>query len=440
MRDAEKLDQFVVLEPRELVPGALAVLVRESRLPEIHEFQTEQKERVWRVRAVISDGIPLTGDGNDAVARQYHHNFFLNENPISIYLHAGGRNAVYYDLAADVNGHLESIEVQVKCALPDNALLLARKPINELLDAFVRSTPLPLLVQRLELLSPNDSSVLAYELVLPCRSAVRFGPMGGILQRAPFAPYDALYREAITSGSPYYRLLCAWKVYEGIGRIRKFLREKAEQFGVQERLPPDPAVDREELLRLGFRPEFLEGMRTANDLFGRLTEMRDSIAHFLIDSDAGESQVYLADGTQLRIYSTAAAALLLYAHRMIEVLRQYYARNLEQHLMRGMLLPMPANREMFIVQAKDYGLDEGAKARSVFKVRYDFVVTGNQVRVTRNGEPIDSTFSTREQDTADRPSALHKFLVTIGRSRVDAHMVCAEIEKGNSVNGVIGNE
>jgi len=104
-----------------------------------------------------------------------------------------------------------------------------------------------------------------------------------------------------------------------MGRIRQFLREKSNEFGVQERLPPDPPLDREELLRLGLRPDFLEEMRTANDLFGRLKEMRDAIAHFLIEGDTGESQVYLADGAQLRIYSTAAAALLLYAHRMIEV-------------------------------------------------------------------------------------------------------------------------
>jgi hypothetical protein len=209
----------------------------------------------------------------------------------------------------------------------------------------------------LELLSPADGSVLAYELILPCRSGVRLGPLGGMHQRPIFAAYDALYREAITSGSPYYRLLCAWKVYEGIGRIRRFLRERAEEVGVEERLPPDPAVDREELLRLGFRPEFLEGIRTANDLFGQLTEMRNGIAHFLFESDAGESQVYLADGVQLRIYSTAGSALLLYAHRMLEVLRQYYARNLEGRLMRGMMLPMPATRDLFVVRARDYGLE-----------------------------------------------------------------------------------
>ena len=357
MGDQERLDRFVLIVPQEPVPGTLAVLARESKIGEIRELEAARRQRIWRVRAVISDNIPLCGDGDDAVGRPTHHSFFLNENPISIYLHAGGRNAAYYDLAGDENGHLEYIEVRVESALPDNALLLARKPINALLDAFARNSPMPLVVQRLELLSPTDGTVLAYELILTCRDAVRFGPMGGILQRPIFAPYDALYREAITSSSPYYRLLCAWKVYEGIGRIRQFLREKATEFGVLERLPPDPAVDRDELSRLGLQPEFLEEIRTANDLFGRATEMRHGIAHFLFEADAGESQVYLADGSQLRIYSIVGSALLLYAHRMIEVLRQYYARNLEGRLMRGMMLPMPANRDMFMVRAGDYGME-----------------------------------------------------------------------------------
>jgi hypothetical protein len=357
MGDAERPPRFVLVEPREPVPGTLAVLARENRIHEIQELQAERRSRIWRIKAVISDSVPLCGDGKDVVARPASHSFFLNENPISIYLHAGGNNAVYYDLVGDENAHLQSIEVRVESAIPDNALLLARKPINALLDAFARNSPMPLAVQRLELLSPRDGNVLAYELILPCREGIRLGPLGGILQRPIFAPYDALYREAITSSSPYYRLLCAWKVYEGIGRIRRFLREKSDEFGIQERLPADPPVDRDELMRLGFRSESLEGIRTANDLFGRLTEMRNGIAHFLFETDAGESQVYLADGSQLRIYSTAASALLLYAHRMLEVLQQYYARNLERRLMRGMVLPGTENRDMFVVRAGDYGLE-----------------------------------------------------------------------------------
>jgi hypothetical protein len=357
MGDAERPDPLVLVSPREPVPGILAILARRSRLQEIHNLQAERRQRIWRVRGVVSDSVPLSGDGDAAITREAHSQFFLNQNPISIYLHAGGRNAVYYDLIGDAQNRLQFIEVQVESALPDNALLLARKPINALLDVFVRQNSMPLLTQRLELLSPADGSVLAYELVLPCRQGIAFGPLGGMLQRSIFAPYDALYREAITSTSPYYRLLCAWKVYDGIGRIRRFMREKAEEFGIQERLPPDPAIDRDELARLGFMPDFLDRLRTANDLFGQLTEMRNGIAHFLFRNDAGEGHVYLADGSQLRIYSIAASALLLYAERMLSVLRDYYNRNLEMRLMRGMMLPMPQDRGMFIVRARDAGID-----------------------------------------------------------------------------------
>jgi hypothetical protein len=357
MENADKADPLVLLSPQEPLPCTLAILARRSKLPEIQGLQLERRQRIWRVRGVVSDSVPLSGDGDAAIAREADSQFFLNQNPISIYLHAGGRSAVYYDLIGDAQNRLQFIEVQVESALPDNALLLAHKPINALLDVFVRLKSMPLLAQRLELLSPADQSVLAYEMVLPCRQGISFGPMGGLMQRSIFAPYDALYREAITSSSPYYRLLCAWKVYDGIGRIRRFMREKAEEFGIQERLPPDPPVDRDELTRLGFTPDFLDRVRTANDIFGQLTEMRNGIAHFLFRSGAGEGHVYLADGIQLRIYSTAASALLLYAERMLSVLRDYYNRNLEARLMKGMILPMPQNRAMFIVRARDAGVE-----------------------------------------------------------------------------------
>lgn len=75
-----------------------------------------------------------------------------------------------------------------------------------------------------------------------------------------------------------------------------------------------------------------------------------------------------------------------------------------------------------------------------YGIRYDFTVSGNQVNVTRNGQPIETTFSTTEKDTASSPSALHRFLVSIGRPHPDAHMVCEAIEKGQSVSSVFGNK
>jgi hypothetical protein len=85
-----------------------------------------------------------------------------SENPLWIYLHAGGRKAVYYGLFNDAKGRLDYITVKVQSALPSNALLLARGPINALLDVMVRNYPMPLLIQRLDLMSPTVGDVLLW--------------------------------------------------------------------------------------------------------------------------------------------------------------------------------------------------------------------------------------------------------------------------------------
>lgn len=46
-------------------------------------------------------------------------------------------------------------------------------------------------------------------------------------------PIYALYREATNSSSPYYKLLCLYKIMEGLlTGLRKFLRKKAESMGI----------------------------------------------------------------------------------------------------------------------------------------------------------------------------------------------------------------
>jgi hypothetical protein len=75
-----------------------------------------------------------------------------------------------------------------------------------------------------------------------------------------------------------------------------------------------------------------------------------------------------------------------------------------------------------------------------YNVRYDFAVSEAEVKVTRAGQPVNLTFSITEKDTKDSASALHKYLESIGRSRVDAHMVYEAVEKGQTVHGVMGNK
>ena len=70
------------------------------------------------------------------------------------------------------------------------------------------------------------------------------------------------------------------------------------------------------------------------------------------------------------------------------------------------------------------------------KTRYDLDVTGSDVRVLREGEPISQVFSIADKDLPQAPSQLHEFLEDVGLSRVDAHMICRYIEEGSSIQGV----
>jgi hypothetical protein len=200
-------DANMLIFPGEPTPGALGVFVRHDRLNELRELEVEKQNRVWEVRGLISDHVPLAGDAVAALERGSYHLFHLKENPLWIYLHSGGRNAIYYQLVGDAEGKLSHIAVSVESRFPSNALLLARRPLNALLDVFSSDSGMPLLLQRLELMSPRDGGILLTEMLLPHRGGVVLGPLGGILQAVPFAPYDALYREALTTSSPFYRLL-----------------------------------------------------------------------------------------------------------------------------------------------------------------------------------------------------------------------------------------
>jgi len=345
--------------PREPTPGALGVFAKNEKLDEVRELQAERRERVWEVRGILSDHIPLAGGAESSMARGSYHFFYLNESPLRIYLHSGGRNAVYYELVsepADPENRLKHIAVSVESRLPSNALMLARRPINALLDVFTRDWNMPLLIQRLELISPRDGTVLLTQMLVPHRGGIRLGPLGGIWQAVPFAPYDALYREALTTSSPFYRLLCAWKIYEGAQRLRRWIREQCEQRHITTRMPPDPAIDRDELIRMGFAHDFVGEIKHAGELFERLADARHAIAHFLIEREEGDSHVYVADGVQLEFYAIGSAGLLRYAHRLLEDLRLFCVQH--QLIARGpAILPLPENRDQFIVRARDHGLE-----------------------------------------------------------------------------------
>lgn len=54
--------RIAIVHPGEPMSGALAVAVREDRLNEVGALEGERARRIWRVRGIISDTIPLGGD------------------------------------------------------------------------------------------------------------------------------------------------------------------------------------------------------------------------------------------------------------------------------------------------------------------------------------------------------------------------------------------
>jgi hypothetical protein len=116
-------DANILVSPAEPSPGALGAFAKYAKLEQIRRLELERQLRVWEVNAVISDHVPLAGDAAAALSRDSYHLLYLNENPLWIYLHSGGRNAVYYGLFGDGEGKLKHIAVKVESRLPSNALV-----------------------------------------------------------------------------------------------------------------------------------------------------------------------------------------------------------------------------------------------------------------------------------------------------------------------------
>jgi len=98
------------------------------------------------------------------------------------------------------------------------------------------------------------------------------------------SPIYALYREFKNSSSAYYRLLCLFKVMEGIlGVLRKSIREEAKALGIQlsmpkERVPDHPDISQDLRYLIG------EPIKKFYDNI-LAKRYRDAASHFLVQEN-----------------------------------------------------------------------------------------------------------------------------------------------------------
>lgn len=352
---ADDSHPILILHPREPIEGALAVVAFEEQASEIGRLETDRVRRRYRVQGVVGDTIHLATPLPTLLRECPSRSIKIDERLKQLYVHHGGADAVYYTLRADDEGWLTSVEVKVETALPSRAFLLARAPLNRFLDSLIVVKPLPLVITRLDLVHPDRDEVIASELVYPFNGGLAIGELGGFHQTPLFSPYLVLLREGLTAGTPFYRLLCAWRAFDGINYLRREIRKIADKLKITEPLPKDPLVDHEYLEHLGLTKDFTSGIRTVRDLFDKLTPHRNGVAHFLLKAEEQETHVYLADGPTFATYSYGSAALLRYAWDAIHELRLYYNMHLDSKLVIGSVLPLREHADRFIVRDSTAG-------------------------------------------------------------------------------------
>lgn len=346
------IDDLRVLWPARAVPGAVAVVGTAEQAEILEQLRITAEELVYTVRVIVSDHIPLAGTLDDVVAAKPKSSIALRNAPIAMYLHHGGRRAVYFGLSPSDEENLEAFEVEVQTASPLSAFQAARTEANQLLDTLMRGVWLPLIIARLELLD-SERRILARQLALLFSSGMQIGPIGGIHQYPIFSELEAIAREAICATSPYYRLLCAHRLYDGTGKLRTWLRKTSESFGVEAPLPKDVSIDTELLVALGFNEQFCEGLRTAGDLYAKLTDTRNRVAHFLLTKGGEQAPLNLSDGATYLEYSAAAVALLHYSIETLSGLSAYFRAHLDSKLLRGSVLPMIDQKSNYRVFVKE---------------------------------------------------------------------------------------
>lgn len=343
-------ERYLLVDPEEPVAGALVVIAPERSVSVLAEVQQSPTPTRFLVRAVLSDRIPLVGDPATVLKDEGSHRLLTTERPLTFFLHWGGSNAWFVDLMPGTGEQVRYVEVEVETKTPRFAFRIGRSAVGRLLDSLMRTEWMPLVIMRLDLVRKADGLVLCHELLMPLVGGVRMGVLGGIHQTPELAAYEAIIREAITSTSPYYRLLCAFRLFEGLNPLRRRLRDVADRLGVTEPLPRELRVDLDLVRRLGFSDEFMRGMKTSQDVVEAFRGLRNRVAHFLVEDESPNPTVDLSEGWTYQEYCMASAIVLRFVVESFRELRLYHARHLEGKLSIGSVHPEVRSRERYVLR------------------------------------------------------------------------------------------
>ncbi|MFN0279396.1 MAG: hypothetical protein ACKVRN_12500 [Pyrinomonadaceae bacterium] len=341
------------INPKIPFPGMLAIFIPVSESQIVSELELSRTYQNYLVRAVVSENIPLSFNVTEFIKRDSSSLLVVKENPLTLTMHHGGYNAIFYDLVPKENGDLSHIEVEIKAQYPADCLATARTIVNQFLDRLMREMWLPLSIIRLDIFLKGRDTPLMHQLVFPFNTRMQIGPLGGYDAFPLFSSYEALIREAIHSTSPYYRFLCAYRLNDGISHLRSEIKKLCANHGVTTKLPKRPKIDPTVLLDFGFNKEFADKIDSMDKLESEFTNWRTSVAHFLTKNPE-EPPLNFSQGDNYRTYSLGSAVLLFYAHQSFTDLFVYFNQNLSGHVSRGSVLAEKEDRDKFVIKANSF--------------------------------------------------------------------------------------
>ncbi len=315
--------------------GNVEVIIPESSRSKIEEIQKNCHERLYLGRAYLSSIYDNTRPYDEIL--KFSGATLIKMTEKELRFHINWQNSgVVFTLRSNSHKMLNRVEAYTKGKLPSNALDIFKSALYTLIDRFVYSLKCPIYVQGIALLFNNKP--LLYELPITFAGERTIAYGGGFNSVHWFAPLDALEREAICSSSPFYKVLCRFRIYEGIIHcLRKELSSFADKVNQKEKIPKTPRITKGELQALRINNESMSKIKTYEDVTEAFRELRNGIVHFLMEEPKG-AMIMPSRGLDRSTVEKGSQILRLCNQKMIEPLWDYFNKYLSNEYNRGKIL------------------------------------------------------------------------------------------------------
>ncbi|MBA7609824.1 hypothetical protein ES703_17018 [subsurface metagenome] len=326
---------LIIEHPEVHYSGNVEVIIPESSRSQILEIQKDRKERLFLGRAYLSSIYDNTRPYDKILKFTGATLIKMSEKELRFYIN-WQNSGVVFSFRCNSRKMLNRVEAYTKGTLPSDALDIFKSALYNLIDRLVYILKCPIYVQSIVLLINNKP--LLYELPITFAGEKTIAYGGGFNSVYWFAPLDALEREAICSPSPFYKLLCRFRIYEGIIHyLRKELRFFANKVNQKEKIPKTPRITKGELQALRLNEGTLPKIKTYEEIAESHRELRNGVVHFLMEEPKG-AMIIPSRGLDRSAVEKGSQILRICNQKMIEPLWDYFNKYLSNEYNRGKIL------------------------------------------------------------------------------------------------------